>query len=558
MKKKNEYGVKIKNIKSGSLYEYNLGLRDRYEQKDAVFTNSLLLYFLMNNGLNVKNGFTRDIICIDFDYGSRGYEEEVKHLEKLIKNSESEESTLKLNEILDRVNLNKNKYKKTTKEDIRIEFYKSGVEVEYTNKTESIKIKYKMLYRSTGKAKGGSCMFINENLHKIAHDYMYMGIELPYKNSPIVEASGYVPLVASSIVGTIEINPKEILILKDIDKYFKTNIISVETDENKHCIAKHIENYELKNTLFDGQALIDYSIFPKWGNGYVLLRSHFCKMASFKTNIQLFFKDYFKEEYETAEVEDMFGEKHLAKDIKLITTDNALKWIKFGVSYNYWCERVNMDNNTFGIVKTAHESKMGNTQRMSYQMINSLDLKTMNITSSPTIEYIESMKKNNEIFLDYLKRNVSFSNDYEVLVELCNQNMEFTRSVYFRKRKKDILYEYVNKVKTGKLIQEADNLVIVGSPYAMLLHSVGEDVEKDNTFCYEKDTIQCFTERFNDGEFLAGFRSPFNSRNNCSYLHNVYHEKFFKYFNLGKQILAVNTIGTDVCDRNNGCDFDLN
>ena len=40
------------------------------------------------------------------------------------------------------------------------------------------------------------------------------------------------------------------------------------------------------------------------------------------------------------------------------------------------------------------------------------------------------------------------------------------------------------------------------------------------------------------------------------YLHNVYHPKMKKYFNFGKQIIAVNMIETDFQDRNNGSDQD--
>ena len=88
--------------------------------------------------------------------------------------------------------------------------------------------------------------------------------------------------------------------------------------------------------MFDGQALIDSSIFPELGNGYILLRHHFCKMAAFNTNIQQFFKDYFGDEYQSATVKDMFGNEHYVKDVELITTDNAMKWLKFDVSYEYW------------------------------------------------------------------------------------------------------------------------------------------------------------------------------------------------------------------------------
>jgi len=41
-----KYGVKIKNYKVGSIYEYNLGVRNGYHFTNAMFTNSLFLYFL--------------------------------------------------------------------------------------------------------------------------------------------------------------------------------------------------------------------------------------------------------------------------------------------------------------------------------------------------------------------------------------------------------------------------------------------------------------------------------------------------------------------------------
>ncbi len=108
-------------------------------------------------------------------------------------------------------------------------------------------------------------------------------------------------------------------------------------------------------------------------------------------------------------------------------------------------------------------------------------------------------------------------------------------------------------------MQNAENLTVVGSPYAMLLYAATgkEDIiNHDDTFKDEPRTIQCYTQRFDDGEYLAFFRSPFNSKNNLSYLHNVYNEKFEKYFNFGRQVIAVNMIHTDFQDRNNGSDQD--
>ena len=565
-----KYGLKIKNFSCGVLYEYNLGVRKNLSYTNAMFTNNLLSYFLVEHGLKVsKDGRTRDIIGINFDLGAKSYTETLTKVQRSIEvckskidNDESEKERLdNLYNLLEFVESCSDLYVKKSKEEIRKEFYNHGVSITYTthDKNGNIKhqetIHYKMLYRSTGKAKLGSCMFISDRLYDIAHDFLYMGIKLPECNAPIVEASAYISLVASSVVDRIYINPRNILILDDVDSFFLTNVVSINIDNDKHCYAKNIKDYKVKNTLFDGQALIDKSIFPSWGNGYILLRHHMCKTAAFKTDIQLFFKDYFGDAYDNAKVTDMFGNQHYAKDIKMITTNNAMKWLKFGISYDYWCDRVAMNGNMFGIVKTAHKSKFGDVQRMSYQMINSLDIDIMNNVSKVSREYIMSLKSDDDVFLQYLRDNANFANDFEVLVALCEQNIDFVRCDYFRERRKKIIKNYVNKFRTGKVIQCGDNLVMVGSPYAMLLHTVGEDVEKDDTFKQTNEAIECYTKRFDVDTQLAGFRSPHNGNNILS-LYNVASYKLDRYFDIGEQCIAVNCIHTDLQDRANGCDFD--
>lgn len=549
-----------------------------------MFVNSLFLDFLLENGLNTwKDESTRDIICLEFNYGTRSYSQELKHLYKIARQAHwdhvrsqvkkdryliqrDSNKVDKIQELLLTSRRNRKKYHKLSKFELRTELYNNGIDVEYVTRDRFGEVKkretihYKMLYRSTGKAKKGTCMFICDRLYDIAHDYLYMGIKLPDKNAPIVEASAYAPLVSSGIVGRVRINPKNILVLEDVDRYFKTDIINVEVDTNKQCVANHVSGYELKNTLFDGQALIDSSIFPDWGSGYILLRQHFCKMAAFSTNIQLFFKDYFGEDYETATITDMFGNEHYVKDIELITTDNAMKWLKMDVSYDYWCEKVTENDCNFGIVKTAHPSKLGEFQKMSYQMVNSLDMDIMPDVVRDSLDYVKRLKTDDDFFLEYLRKNDNFSNDYNVLIALCEHNHEFIRSSYFRNRRKHIIEAQLLKMKTGELIQNADNLVIVGSPYAMLLYGATgkkEIVDEDDTFCVEDDgSIQCYTTRFDDGEYLAEFRSPFNSKNNLGYLHNKYDSKYVKYFNFSDQIVAINMNGTCFQDKNNGSDQD--
>lgn len=570
-----DYGIQINNFASGALYGYNLGIREFLETKKGILSNSLFLDFLKDNGLHIyKEKSTRDVICIEFTFGTRSYEEELSRLEKskkewrdsFQKGRVSEEICLqklsKIDEVIEKCKSQKDLYVKKSKEDIRIEWYTKGVSIEYRERNSKgkvvskEKIHYKMLWRTPGKAKKGSCMFIRDELWEAAHNFLYMGIELPKENTPIVEMGAYSALITSSIIDRIQIRPEEIFVVEDVESMFRTQAICIETDEDKHLTAKHMDKYTLTNIMFDGQALIDSSIFPTWGEGYILLRHHMCKMAAFNTNIQEFFKDHFGKDYKDAELTDMYGHVHKVKDIKLITTENAMKWKTFKVSYDYWLEWLSKNDYCFGIVKTAHESKYGDIQQMSYQMINALDLDIMDEVLDCSRRYIYKLKNNDEFFLQYLESKKNFSNDYEVLLALCNHNKDFINTDYCRRRRFDIIQSITMQLRVGKVLQEGDNLVLVGSPYAMLLHTVGEDVEDDPTFEEEAGTIQCYSERFEFGQYLAGFRSPFNSKNNLDYLHNVNAYEFHKYFNLGKQVIAVNVLHTDFEDRNNGSDFD--
>lgn len=548
-----KFGLKIRNYEAAILYEHNLGIRDHASYTDAMFMNSLLNDYLRSIGLHVtKRESTNDIICLKFSFGTRDYEDNRKRIEKQLKEETDPKQIEFLNSVLEKVDRNKDKYQKLSAAELREIFYRDGVTIQYKHKA----IHYRMLYRTPGKAKEGSVMFINEKLFKKAQNFMRMGIKLPKENTPIVEIGAYSSLISSSIVDRIKIDPDEILVIKDVDSYLTTDVISIEVDEQKHCVAVPRSNYKLANILFDGQAIVDESIFPEWAEGYILLRHHFCKMAAFNTSIQQFFKDNL-EDYENAYLTDYWGRKVRAKNIKLITTENAMKWMKFGKDFDYWAKWVRKNGCLFGIVKTAHESKIGSLQRMSYQMTNSLDLKTMGKVIQTSKDYISRLKFDDEFFLKFLKDNENFVNDYESLHYLATENPEFIKSKYFRDRRLSIIRSYIMRFKNGKILQNADNLVIVGNPYGMLMHSIGLDPQQDPTFQIEYACTQCYTERFENGEYLAEFRSPLNSRNNVGLLHNVKHPLMQKYCHVGRQCIAVNLVGSEFQARSNGSDQDF-
>lgn len=582
-----KYGWKIRNYKAATVYGKNLGIRDKYDYTEAVLHHSLFTKFLKEHGMTTdkKDETTKDIICLDFGFGLRSYNDELKHLENMrysaVKKIKNENELYERLELIDKLEENlearKGKFKKMSRDEIRKEFYINGCNIQYFNET----IHYKMLYRNPSKAKQGSVMFIRDELYDIAYDWITIGLGklLPDTNAKIVEISAYAPLTASAIENTIKINIDDVLIVKDVDSYFRTIADVIKTCDYEETIGKRVIKgqkciverglTDVKNTLWDGMGLIESSICPPSCNGMALLRNHFFKACAFKTHISKFFEDYCIRkniDYETFTLYDMYGYPHLAKNIKLITTDNATKIKKFkdlvgGTDksiYDYWKQKVIDDGCIFGIVKTDHPSKLGEVQQMSYQMINSLPTtkKDINLITNESVKYVESLKLDTNAFIKHMRLNSSAINHYDMLIDLYELNHNFENSKMFKYDRSEIISKYVNKLRKGKLVVPGDNLTVCGNPYALLLYVVGENYEDDPTLRPENGVIQVYTKRFENGEYLCGIRNPHNSANNLGYFKNVKHPLMDEYFDFSNNILAVNCIHTDIQARMNGEDLE--
>lgn len=582
-----KYGIEIRNIPAAQIYEVNNGVREYFTSTKAMLNNSLLLDFLQTHGLRTyKDKSTRDIVCISFDYGSKSYKEERKRVKKLLDGAQTDERRKVFTDVLAKVDANQARYDKKTREELRTLFYSQGVNITWVEKYRDGKIRreelihYRMLFRSPAKAKQGACFFIRDKLYDATHEWMTLGIQLPEENADIVGISAYQSLAASTIVGRVRIPMEKMLIVKDEDSFYKTiaDVVKAEdyvpnakkpNEVKKRCVVVR-EETEIKNTLWDGMGLCEDSLYPNKQCGMMLLRNRFFKACMFKTHIQKFFRDWCAqhgENYETYEVQDMFGVYHRLCDIEVITTENAIKWKKFvkymggtpQAAYEYWCAKLREDNCTFGIVKTDHPSKLGEYQQMSYQMINTLPCTKDELREimADTVNYVSDLKSNPEVFADFARRNATEVNNYSMLADMYKsiKNIEF--SDWYRRQRTLAVQSYVRNLRQGKVVVKADNMTICGNPFGLLLKAVGDFNGIDSCFEDKPDgAINCYCPRFADGEMLAGFRNPHNSPNNVVALRNKHHQIFDSYFALSNNIIAVDCIHADIQARLNGADFD--
>ncbi|GAB6150226.1 hypothetical protein [Clostridium novyi] len=606
--------VKIMSMEGSGILKNNLRKETINKIYNINFNKSLLLNKLIDNKLITisKMNTTRDIINVRFSYGYDKDIDKIEELEQQIKDLKLEnKESVKGDAIYkdrkgktkiikqrrkDR-NDNKDKIKKIEqqikdlkldKDEVREQLYQNGffldfykvkkdenkriVKDEEGNKVHELdkRIHYVYWFRTSAKARVGEVFFINKEIVDKINKWQQMGIVFgENENCKLVEMEAYKALTASSLEGLLEINPRtEILVVNDLDSYsvHKCKLVKVKNDK---CYVEDNNTYKLKNTLFDGQALADSSLFTGIleGQGMALLRQHMFKTCGFNTNIQLFFRDYCKEnklEYDTFTITDKYGRELLAKNIKLITTENSMKWEKFDTTMKDWITKIEDDNNMFGIVKTEHKSKYNNLQRMSYQMLNTLDPEKidMNDILKDTLDYTEGIKNDIDSFINHLNTTKNDMNINQMLIDLYNKNENIKSTQLFRNYKKYQIRDWKDRLKAGKLLINGDNLTIVGNPYIMLLHAV-EKIPNinnvlDNNFI-DKSLGRgntCYTTRFTENEELACFRNPHNSPNNIYYCVNTRNKLMDKYFNFTDNIIACNLIKTDWQDRLNGGDQD--
>lgn len=216
----------------------------------------------------------------------------------------------------------------------------------------------------------------------------------------------------------------------------------------KECyVDRPDEKAEVKNVLWDGMGICAEEIIPDNMDGFIYCRSHFFKSCLFRGNIQGYFKDYYGDRYEAATVTDLFGNVFYVKDIKVIITENSIKWYKFkklmgktdAEAYGYYKKYMKKHGERFAIVKTGHASKYGDLQRSSYQINNSLpciDREISERIAKVSVDYCNSLKLNHEAFMKHLKINASKKYSINnVLIALDDWNENFRHTEYFKKKK---------------------------------------------------------------------------------------------------------------------------
>lgn len=471
----------------------------------------------------------------------------------------------------------------TSKKDIRNNVYTDGVIVDG--------IKYVFFKRGGSKARTAQAIFVKEKYKELLLKPCLLGLKFKRNEKyDITSKEAYTSLIMSGIEDIIKIDRDSILIINDIDcKPFKANQSLTVMKDNGSVIQEYGE-YEVVNCTTDGEGLMDESIYKE--NKFLneatcaLLRNDFLKCNACRTKLQ----EYYKENNIT-KVWDMYRGWMDASKIKLVITPNSCKYIKFADQYNNekecfldWLEKI---PDEFGVVKTDHVGNYDYSNRLSYQMINSMNLTKDEVRylMRYELEYINLLLnnskysktdislmnkedkikyKNNANEMTYFLNSIVSNNPYsttDMVNNLVHWNKEYRFTREFKEFKKHTIAQYIKNLRTGAIrIQNSLYAIMISCPYEMLkaTHSKNNKVDE-----WIMEGNECYNPNYEDGIDLLSIRNPQINAGNIHWMKNKYREeyKWFGYQVNGKHVhdfvVFVNSNGSDIMNRLQGADYDI-
>lgn len=420
-------------------------------------------------------------------------------------------------------------------------------------------IKYVRFKRSSGSSRVGKCLFIDEKLYYRMHKWEMCGIKVKNgQNIDLASLEPYIALTLSSIIDTIQIYPENILVVDDYKSVFKDKVVATRLVNNR--LVSKPEIVEISNSIWDGQSLMDKSLFgTKYENyGMLLLRARFFKSCCFNANIQKWFADN-----GITRVEQLNGYTRATRieDVKLITTPSSIKYMKFG-TMNKWFDTM---ESTFGVVKHEKPTHFfdGRMVQTHYQLLNTLQMTPEEVDElvKPSLDYARMIKTDpaflrHQIGYQYCTSDDTFytkaiTSKNDIIYKMLGINDNFAKTKIYQQFRDDLIKSFLKNLRCGHILVKGNYSTLCGNPIEMLKQSIGVF---DGSTIIEKNTIHSIN--FDNGIEILGSRSPHVTIGNILVTKNVLRPLISKYLNPTKEIVYVNSINDNLLERLSGSDFD--
>lgn len=511
--------------------------------------------------------------------------EEIKEIKEKINDLKSQQRELK-NEV--KCERNDADIKK---DKLRLDNYVSGFELNG--------IKYKRYKRSSGSARVGKVLFINEKYKDKMINWSFCDIPQEGQHD-IASLEAYISLPLSSAINKFELSKENILVIEDVESIFKDTVYASElineVYDNEIVISGDInttkKRIEIKNKIHDGQSLLDQSIFLNLGyfdKADLQIRNKWFKGTGVRCDIQSFFKLMGIEKI--SQLNGLTMAKNV-EDIKLITTPSSLKFMKLkdkfeddqNKCFEYWADKIL--NNWYVCKYEKPQHHFNGMVQTHYQLVNSLGMKEESFREflKPSIEYIEKLKNDDDVFIKHIKiknNNIEdelseeVEKDKNYILTMLKLNRNFIHTAAFKNFRKKAIQSYINNIKAGHVLITGNYSIVASNVLEMLFHSVGKLKEtfddEGNQKLYidfadkeiKLEGYNVITNKFEDNEEILAVRSPQPSMSNISVYKNIknkdneYYKLMSQFFYLdSNEVIYTNSINCNRMEKMSSEDFD--
>lgn len=544
-------------------------LEKEFKEKNNTYCQIKNLNNMKNRSKKGKGTFTEDD---EANLGELKKSYKIDFNNYLNKNEEYQEVINKINDIKRKKesalsDINKQYILKT--DELRVKLYQEGF---YIGNEHFVRYK-----RSSGSARVGKVLFINEKYYKHMIDWSFAGIDINNKEIDIAGIEAYISLPLSSAINKFKLKPENILLVNDVKSTFKDKVYATEyINEKLETSEKEIE---IENNIFDGEALLDESVFLDLmydDKADLQLRNRFYKGTGIRCRIQ----DFFTKNNITkiSELNGVTIAKDI-KDIKLITTPSSVKYLKFiegtiEEKLKKWLEIMTEDWYVCKYEKPQHH--LHQMVQTHYQLLNSLGINKEEFEEflKPTISYIDKLKNNDDVFLKHIKIKCDGEMDEgdNYILSMLKWNKNFIDSAVVKEFRKDSYESYIKNARKGHILVNGNYSIVANNVLEMLYHSIGklkEVVIDGNKVLriHGQDKIklegyEVISNKFKDGLEILSVRSPQPTMSNVAVYKNInnqdnlYYNFLKKYFYLSKEVIYTNSINVNRMEKMSSEDND--
>jgi hypothetical protein len=419
-------------------------------------------------------------------------------------------------------------------------------------------VKYIRLLGTTGGIKNSTIVYVSEKVYEELNKRIENNRNINVELVP-AKLEAYKALACSASIPVSM--PKGVLVIKDGETNFNTNIIKINDTKEGYPKLTHEKDYPVNFNFADGCAMLLPILSKRWskelGEDYISsgfnIRNSWCKGMVFTFD----FLDFAENVAHSYIVKDAWGNEQDIRNVELILTTNMLKLWNCYNSVEHYLQSCAGNGYEFSIAKICPEN-LENERNMNYQFLQSYNLSEEDIDKliTPTIEEIKDVLENDYRKTILFARGIHLTDenatvgDYDYIKALMIEP-KMIEDPFVKHRIYSLIEKRIKDAKIGVIKVSGNYSIVAGDIYALCQYMFGMKVAgllKANEF-YSKTWIDKGVNK------VVAYRAPMTCHNNIRILNVVDSEEIKHWYKYITTCTVLNAWDTTT-HAMNGEDFD--